>query len=182
MTELTTERLLIRQWKDSDYEPFAAMNADPAVMEHFPALLTRAASDEIVDRLKSAIDRRGFGFWAVEIVQTGRFIGFAGLSVPGPEAPFRPGVEIGWRLAKQAWGHGYATEAARAALAYAFGRAGLDEVMSFTTTTNKRSQRVMERIGMTHNETDDFDDPRLPIGHPLRRHVLYRITHAQWQA
>jgi RimJ/RimL family protein N-acetyltransferase len=182
MTELTTERLLIRQWKDSDYEPFAALNSDPAVMEHFPAPMTREASDAMIDRVKLAIDERGFGFWAVEVRETGQFIGFTGLSVPSFDAPFRPGVEIGWRLAKDAWGHGYATEAARASLAYAFGPAGLDEVMSFTTTTNKPSQRVMERIGMTHDEADDFDHPRLAAGHPLQRHVLYRITRAQWEA
>jgi RimJ/RimL family protein N-acetyltransferase len=182
MTELTTQRLLMRQWKVSDYEPFAAMNADPAVMEHFPALLSRVDSDRTIDRLKSSIDRRGFGFWAVEIRETGRFIGFTGLSVPSLDAPFRPGVEIGWRLAKEAWGNGYATEAARASLVYAFGPAGLDDVMSFSTATNRPSQRVMERIGMTHDEADDFDDPRLLAGHPLQRHVLYRITRAQWQA
>ncbi|NEA37375.1 GNAT family N-acetyltransferase [Streptomyces sp. SID13031] len=182
MSDLTTERLLLRQWKDSDYEPFAALNSDPAVVEHFARSLTRAESDELIDRVKVSIEKRGFGFWAVEVRETGRFIGFTGLSVPILDAPFVPCVEIGWRLAKDAWGNGYATEAARASLAYGFGEAGLDEVVSFTATTNKPSQRVMERLGMTHDEADDFDHPRLPAGHRLQRHVLYRITRAQWEA
>ncbi|MDX6282565.1 MAG: hypothetical protein QOH03_3636, partial [Kribbellaceae bacterium] len=146
MTELTTDRLLLRQWKDSDYGPYAALNADPAVMEHFPNALTRAESDAMADRVKAAMAERGFGLWAVEVRETGQFIGFIGLSVPTFDAPFLPGVEIGWRLAKDAWGKGYATEGARASLAYGFGEAGLDEVVSFTATTNKPSQRVMERI------------------------------------
>jgi RimJ/RimL family protein N-acetyltransferase len=182
MTELTTDRLLLRQWKDTDYQPFAAMNADPAVMEHFPAPMTRAASDAMVDRIRASIDEQGFGLWALEVIETGRFIGFTGLSVPSFEAHFLPAVEIGWRLAKGAWGKGYATEAARAALAHAFGPAGLDEVVSFTATTNKPSQRVMERIGMTHDEADDFDHPKVDKGHRLERHVLYRITRARWEA
>ncbi|WP_328328815.1 GNAT family N-acetyltransferase [Kribbella sp. NBC_00382] len=182
MSELITDRLLLRQWKDSDYEPYAALNADPAVMEHFPNVMTRAESDAMVDRVKAALDELGFGLWAVEVRESGQFIGFIGLSVPTFDAPFLPGVEVGWRLAKDAWGKGYATEGARAALAYGFGEAGLDEVLSFTATTNKPSQRVMERIGMTHDEAGDFDHPRLPDGHRLQRHVLYRITRAQWEA
>jgi RimJ/RimL family protein N-acetyltransferase len=182
MSELITDRLLLRQWKDSDYEPFAALNADPAVMEHFPNALTRADSDTMVDRVRAAIEQRGFGFWAVEVRESGQFIGFTGLSVPSFDAPFGPGVEIGWRLVKDAWGNGYATEGARASLAHAFGPLGLDDVLSFTTTTNKPSQRVMERIGMTHDEAGDFDHPRLADGHPLQRHVLYRISRAQWEA
>ncbi|WP_020390076.1 GNAT family N-acetyltransferase [Kribbella catacumbae] len=180
--ELATDRLLLRQWKDSDYEPFAAMNADPAVMEHFPALTTRADSDALIERSKARFAERGFGLWAVEVRETGQFIGFTGLSVPSFEAHFMPAVEIGWRLAKDAWGNGYASEAARASLAYAFGPAGLEELVSFTTTTNKPSQRVMERIGMTHDQAGDFDHPRLAAGHPLQRHVLYRIISAQWAA
>jgi RimJ/RimL family protein N-acetyltransferase len=182
MTDLTTDRLVLRQWKDSDYEPYAALNADPVVMEYFPAVLTRAESDAMVDRVKASLEERGFGLWAVEVRETGRFIGFTGLSVPTFEAPFLPGIEIGWRLAKAAWGNGYATEAARAALAHGFGPAGLAEVLSWTASINKPSQRVMERIGMTHDEADDFDHPRLDDGHPLQRHVLYRITRAQWEA
>ena len=182
MTELTTDRLLLRQWRDSDREPFAAMNADPAVMEHFPAPLTREESDALIDRNSRESRRRGLGLWALEVKETGQFIGFTGLSVPSFEAHFMPAVEIGWRLAKEAWGNGYATEAARAALAHGFGPAGLDEIVSFTATTNLPSQRVMQRIGMTHDEAGDFDHPRLPDGHRLQRHVLYRIDRAQWEA
>jgi RimJ/RimL family protein N-acetyltransferase len=180
MTELKTDRLLLRQWTDADREPYAALNADPVVMEHFPARMTREMSDAMVDRLAAALEERGFGLWALEVVETGQFIGFTGLSVPGFEAHFTPAVEIGWRLSKDAWGNGYASEAARAALAHAFGPAGLDEVVSFTATTNNASQRVMQRIGMSHDEADDFDHPRLEPGHRLERQVLYRITRSQW--
>jgi len=180
--ELTTDRLLLRQWRESDREPFAAMNADPAVMEHFPALQTREQSDALIDRNRPAIEERGWGLWALEVRDTGEFIGFTGLSVPSFEAHFMPAVEIGWRLIKGAWGNGYATEAARASLAYGFGPAGLDEIVSFTTTTNLPSQRVMQRIGMTHDDAGDFDHVRLPAGHRLQRHVLYRINRAQWEA
>jgi RimJ/RimL family protein N-acetyltransferase len=182
MTELTTDRLLMRQWRESDREPFAAMNADPAVMEHFPAPRSREESDDLIDRNNLAIDERGWGLWALEVRETGQFIGFTGLSVPSFEAHFMPAVEVGWRLAKEAWGNGYATEAARAALACGFGPAGLDEIVSFTATTNLPSQRVMQRIGMTHDEADDFNHPRLPDGHRLQRHVFYRISRAQWEA
>ena len=161
MTELTTDRLLLRQWRDSDREPFAALNADPAVMEHFPALQTREQSDALIDRNIPEIDGRGWGLWALEVRDTGEFIGFTGLSVPSFEAHFMPAVEIGWRLAKGAWGNGYATEAARASLAHGFGPAGLDEIVSFTATTNLPSQRVMQRIGMTHDEAGDFDHVRM---------------------
>jgi RimJ/RimL family protein N-acetyltransferase len=182
MTDLTTDRLLLRQWRDSDREPFAALNADPAVMEHFPALQTREQSDALIDRNIPELDGRGWGLWALEVKDTGEFIGFTGLNVPSFDAPFLPGVEIGWRLSKGAWGNGYATEAARAALAYAFGPAGLDEIVSFTATTNLPSQRVMQRIGMVHDEAGDFDHPRVEEGHRLRRHVLYRIDRAQWES
>ncbi|TDO68307.1 RimJ/RimL family protein N-acetyltransferase [Kribbella sp. VKM Ac-2571] len=182
MTELTTDRLLLRNWRDSDREPFAALNADPAVMEHFPATQTLEQSDALIDRQIPAIEERGWGLWAVEVRDTGEFIGFTGLSVPSFEAHFMPAVEIGWRLAKGAWGNGYATEAARAALAHGFGPAGLDAVVSFTTTTNLPSQRVMQRIGMVHDEPGDFDHPRIEEGHRLQRHVLYRIDRAQWES
>ncbi|TDW66044.1 GNAT family N-acetyltransferase [Kribbella pratensis] len=182
MTDLTTDRLLLRQWRDSDREPFAALNADPAVMEHFPALQTREQSDDLIDRNIPELDGRGWGLWAMEVKDTGEFIGFTGLNVPTFEAPFLPGVEIGWRLAKGAWGNGYATEAARAVLAYAFGPAGLSGIVSFTATTNLPSQRVMQRIGMVHDQAGDFDHPRVEDGHRLQRHVLYRITRAQWES
>ncbi|ONI71558.1 GNAT family N-acetyltransferase [Kribbella sp. ALI-6-A] len=176
MTELRTERLLLREWTEADKEPFAAMNSDPAVMEHFPAMMTREESDAFVDRIGAQLAEWGFGLWALEVRDTGRFIGFTGLSRPSFEAHFTPAVEVGWRLSKDAWGNGYATEAARAALAYGFGPAGLDEIVSFTATTNLPSQRVMQRIGMTHDVSDDFDHPRVPAGHRLQRHVLYRIA------
>ena len=166
---IRTERLVLRQWRDQDREPFAALNADPVVMEHFPSTMTREASDAFVDFNIATIAARGWGLWAVEA--DGEFIGFVGLNEPN----FRPGVEIGWRLAREAWGHGYATEAARAVLAFARDELGLDEVISFTSTTNVRSQRVMERIGMTHDPADDFDHPRVDDPR-LRRHVLYRLA------
>lgn len=173
---LKTERLVLRRWRDGDREPFAAMNADPEVMEHFPATLGREQSDAFVDRIEADFDRRGFGLWAVEVTDTGRFIGFTGLSVPSFEAHFTPAVEIGWRLARSDWGHGYASEAARRALSFAFHDLRLAEIVSFTSQANLRSQAVMRRIGMTHDPADDFDHPLLDQGHPLRRHVLWRFV------
>jgi RimJ/RimL family protein N-acetyltransferase len=177
---LRTERLLLRRWRPEDRVPFAAMNADPEVMEHFLAPLTRAESDAFVDRIEAGFAEHGFGLWALEVAQSGElageFIGFTGLSVPSFEAHFMPAVEIGWRLARPAWGHGYASEAARRALSAAFNDHGLPEVVSFTSVTNLRSQAVMRRIGMVHDPADDFDHPRLPPGHRIRRHVLYRAA------
>jgi ribosomal-protein-alanine N-acetyltransferase len=170
-----TERLLLRRWRDDDRAPFAALNADPEVMRHFPARLTREESDALVDRAEQHFERHGYGLWALERRDTGAFIGFTGLAVPRFEAHFTPAVEVGWRLARSAWGAGYASEAARAALAVGFGEAGLDEIVSFTVPANTRSRAVMARIGMTHDPRDDFDHPGLPEGHPLRPHVLYRI-------
>jgi RimJ/RimL family protein N-acetyltransferase len=172
---LHTDRLLLRRWRPEDRAPFAALNADPEVMEHFPARLTRAESDAFVDRIEAGFAEHGFGLWAVEVQATGEFIGFTGLAVPSFDAPFTPAVEVGWRLARPAWGHGYASEAARRALAAAFTTYGLAEVVSFTSVDNVRSQAVMRRIGMTHDPADDFDHPRLPPGHRLNRHVLWRI-------
>ncbi|MFP5389880.1 MAG: GNAT family N-acetyltransferase [Thermoleophilia bacterium] len=172
---LKTDRLKLRRWREDDLEAFAALNSDPAVMEHFPAPLTREQSDELVERIEAGFGSNGFGLWALEVRATGEFIGFAGLAVPEFEAHFMPAVEIGWRLARSAWGHGYATEAGKAALAYGFEQAGLDEIVSFTTVANRRSRVVMERLGMSHDPADDFDHPGLPTGHPQRRHVLYRI-------
>ena len=166
---IRTERLLLRQWREEDREPFAALNADPVVMEHFPSTMSREASDAFVDFNIRTIDERGWGLWAVDA--HGTFIGFVGLNEPN----FMPGVEIGWRLARDAWGHGYATEAAQAALAYARDELRLDEVISFTATTNLRSRKVMERIGMTHDPKEDFDHPRVDDPR-LRRHVLYRLA------
>ncbi len=173
---IETERLLLRPWRDADLEPFAALNADPIVMEHFPALLSRASSDAMVRRIEAKLASNGFGLWAVEVKGGAPFIGYVGLNVPALNAPFMPATEIGWRLARETWGHGYATEAARAVVRDAFEVLGLAELVSFTVPANLRSRAVMERIGMTRDEADDFDHEGIPIGHPLRRHVLYRIT------
>ena len=175
MTELSTPRLWLRQWRASDLEPFAALNADPAVMEFMPGCLTRTESDALVKRSETEIAQLGFGFWAVELRASGEFIGFVGLHTASFEAHFTPCVEIGWRLARATWGYGYATEAARACLQLAFGRLALPEIVAFTVPANARSRAVMERLGMTHTASDDFEHPRLPAGHPLRRHVLYRL-------
>lgn len=172
----TTDRLLLRRWKDSDRAPFAAMNADPAVMEHFPSTLDRSASDALVDRIEERLERDGYGLWALEIRETGEFVGFTGLAPVTFEAAFAPAVEIGWRLARGAWGFGYASEAARDVLCFAFDEAGLAEVVSFTAVANRRSQLVMERIGMSRDPADDFEHPSVPAGHRLRPHVLYRIS------
>jgi RimJ/RimL family protein N-acetyltransferase len=180
--EIETERLWLRGWRDEDREPFATLNADPDVMEHLTSVLSRAASDRLVDAIVDGWAEHGFGLWAVELRRDGRLVGFTGLSRPSFEAPFTPAVEVGWRLARDAWGHGYATEAARAALAYGFETVGLDEIVSFTVPSNARSRRVMERLGMTHDAADDFDHPKLPDGHRLRRHVLYRLDRARWLA
>lgn len=177
MTSLRTDRLVLRRWRDSDLAPWAAMNADPQVREHLGDLLTREQSDASVARFEADFDRRGFGWWAVEVRATGEFIGFAGLDELDDEMPFT-GVEIGWRLARPAWGRGYATEAARAVLAHAFDTLGLAEVLAVTTAANVRSQAVMRRLGMTRDPADDFDDPTAPAG-PLRPSVLFRITRDQ---
>ena len=173
MTELRTERLVLRPWRDSDLEPWAAMNADPEIRRHLGALMTREQCDARVARFQANFDRRGYGWWAVEVRSTGEFVGLAGLDQVDDGLPFT-GVEIGWRLARSAWGHGYATEAALAALAFGFETLGLPEILAVTTVDNLRSQAVMRRIGMTRDPAEDFDDPTEPEG-PLRRNVLYRI-------
>lgn len=178
---LTTPRLLLRPWRDDDVAAFAAMFDDPAVMEFLIPAKDRAAIEAIVGRVRAHFDRHGFGWWAAELRSTGAFIGFIGLSHIPFEAHFTPAVEIGWRLASAYWGQGYATEGARAALAAAFTRLGLAEIVSITVPANTRSRRVMERIGMTRDPSDDFDHPRLADGDPLRRHVLYRITAPRWR-
>jgi RimJ/RimL family protein N-acetyltransferase len=177
LVTLTTERLVLRPWRDSDREPFASMNADPVVMEHFPSTLTREQSDGLVDRIKQRMTDQGWGLWAVEVPGEAEFVGFVGLN-PGDDALGRPCVEVGWRLDASHWGHGYAPEGARAAVAYAFDRAGLDEVVSFTTPNNLRSQRVMQKVGLTL--VGEFDHGGLAEGHPLRRHVLYRAVRDRW--
>lgn len=175
MTVLHTERLVLRQWRAEDRDPWAALNADPEVMAHFPSVLTREQSDDFVQRHHGLLETRGWGLWAVEVVGEAPFIGFVGLAEPGFEASFTPCVEVGWRLARQHWGKGYASEAARAALAFGFEDVDLEEIVSFTAVGNARSRRVMEKLGMT--EAFEFDHPRL-AGDPLERHVLYRLARA----
>lgn len=179
MAELRTARLVLRQWCEADFGSFAALNADPQVMRYFPAPLTREQSDALAERASTVIAERGWGLWAVEVVEDAQFIGFVGLAEPRFEAHFTPAVEVGWRLAHEQWGKGYATEAARAAVAFGFDELGLDEIVSFTSVINERSRWVMERLGMTHDEADSFDHPLLPGGHPLRPHVLYRKSRNQ---
>lgn len=175
-TEVTTARLRLRRWLPSDREPFAAMNADPRVMEFLPELLTREKSDAVADRIEVHFLQHGFGLFAVEILGQAPFAGFVGLATPRFEATFTPCVEIGWRLAAEFWNQGYATEAARAVLEFGFRDLRLSEIVSFTVPANQRSRRVMEKLGMRHNPTEDFDHPLLPKDHRLSRHVLYRIT------
>lgn len=179
MIEFATPRLRLRQWRDADREPFAVMNADPAVMEFFPSLQSRASSDASIDAWRSQLAAQGWSNWAVELVESGEFIGFTGLSIPRRALPFSPCVEVGWRLARAFWGRGFATEAARGALKVGFEQLSLAEIVSFTAIGNQRSRAVMARIGM-HNANADFEHPGVPEGHPFRPHCLYRITRSQW--
>jgi RimJ/RimL family protein N-acetyltransferase len=174
--ELHTERLLLRAWRREDRQPFAALNADPVVMEHYPSILARAESDASVDRIEAVWARRGWGLWAVEVVGGAPFIGYVGFAPAEFEADFTPAVEIGWRLAAVHWNQGYATEAARAVVAHGFDALGFDHIVSFTAVTNVRSQRVMQKLGMTHDPADDFEHPGVEPGSPLRSHVLYRLA------
>jgi len=172
---LSSGRICLRRWRDEDREAFAAMNSDARVMEFFRSPLSRVESDAMVDRIEEHFSKRDFGLWAIEVPDVAPFIGFAGLTVARFNAPFTPCVEVGWRLAFEHWGHGYATEAARLALGYGFGTLALSEIVSFTSTANHRSRAVMERLGMRRDPAEDFDYPALPEGHPLRRQVLYRL-------
>lgn len=182
LPRLETPRLRLRPWRRADRPAFAALNADPLVMAHFPGTLGRQSSDALAERIEGHFAERGFGLWAVEIRGGARFAGFVGLSVPRFESHFTPCVEIGWRLAAEHWGKGYATEAARAALAHGFGPLGLSEIVSFTVAANARSRAVMERLGMARRPEEDFAHPSLPAGHPLSRHVLYRLSREVWAA
>jgi len=182
MTVLETSRLLLRHWRGADREPFAAMCADARVMRYFSSILTREESDGIVDRIIAHFDRHGFGPYAAELRETGAFAGFIGLFVPGFQAHFTPCVEIAWRLAPEYWNRGLATEGAHEVLRYAFGTLELQEVVAYTLPANLPSRRVMEKLGMSHDESDDFDHPYIAEGHPLRRHVLYRVARGSWPA
>jgi RimJ/RimL family protein N-acetyltransferase len=180
--EIRTDRLMLRGWRHADRGRFAELNADPQVAEFLGGPLDRDASDALVDRILVRWDSDGHGLWAVERVEDGRFLGFVGLAAPSFHAVFSPCVEVGWRLAREAWGRGYATEAARAALRFGFVELDLDEIVSFTTVANVRSRAVMERLGMTRDPVDDFDHPSFPDGHPIRPHVLYRLGRERWRA
>lgn len=171
---ICTQRLIFRQWRQSDRGPFAKMNADPQVMQYFPASLSREESDAVFGRIEQHFQEHGFGMYVVEIPGVTDFAGFIGLAVPRFTAHFTPCVEIGWRLVAEHWGHGYATEGAAAVLEYGFQNLGLQEIVSFTSKINRRSQQVMERIGMALCEAEEFDHPSLPPDHRLTRHVLYR--------
>ena len=175
VSDIRTDRLLLRGWRDSDREPFARMNRDPMVMEFFPALLSAQESGALFDRIQSHLAQHGFGLWAAELRETGGFIGYIGLAVPRFEAAFTPCVEIGWRLDSAHWGKGLATEGARAAARHAFNGLRLDDLVSLTVPANVRSRRVMEKLGMTYDPCEDFDHPMMPAGHPMRHHVLYRL-------
>ncbi len=172
---IVTERLLLREWRDTDLAAFAAMNADPVVMEYFAETYAEERTRKFVERIRERWRELGYGQWAVELKDSGRFIGFIGLSPATFPAHFTPAIEVGWRLAADQWGHGYATEGARAALDYGFGTLGLDEIVSFTSALNHRSIRVMERLGMRRDAGGDFEHPNVPEG-PLRAHVLYRVS------
>jgi RimJ/RimL family protein N-acetyltransferase len=173
---IETDRLILREWKPSDLEPFARLNADPRVMEFFPASLSQDETAAMIQLIQERSMKNGFCFWAAELKSTGEFIGFIGLNIPGMETHFTPCVEIGWRIDFKFWGKGYAPEGALACLKYGFSTLNLNEIVSFTTVNNLKSRRVMEKIGMTYDPQGDFDHPKVQEGHPLRRHVLYRIS------
>jgi ribosomal-protein-alanine N-acetyltransferase len=178
---LPTARLILRRWREEDIAPFADMNADTLTMRFMPGVLTRAETVALVQRFEAHHDAHGFGVWAVEVPGVAPFVGYTGLQRVSFEAPFAPAVEVGWRLAPAFWGRGYATEAARGALRFGFEDLNLDQIVSFTVAANKPSWAVMERLGMARDARGDFDHPRLPSGHALRRHILYRMTRASWR-
>lgn len=177
---IETKRLLLRQWRPEDLAPLAKLNADPRVREFFPNIKTFEESAQEYGLIKEECEKAGFGFWATSLSETGNFIGFIGLHQVNSKFPFAPAVEIGWRLDFDFWGKGYATEGSRAALSYGFNHLKLEEIVSFTSTANVRSRNVMEKIGMHRSPKDDFDHPFIAEGHPLRRHVLYRLQREQW--
>lgn len=181
---LTTSRLTLRPWRESDREPFARMNADPQVMEFLATRPSREESDAMVDRIETLFREHGFGLWAAELRRdgafNGAFIGFVGFDIPSYEAPYSE--ELGWRLAVEHWGQGLATEGAQAVVGYAFQTLGFREIVATTVPANTRSRRVMEKLGMTHDSANDFEHPLLREGHSLRRHVLYRLRRVDWQA
>jgi len=180
IVELQTDRLKLRQWKDSDLIAFAKLNADPEVLKFFPSTLKKNESNDLAYKIKGLIEKRGWGCWAVEEIKTKKFIGFVGLHEPTYDLPFSPCVEVAWRLAKEYWGNGYATEASNICLEFAFNKLNIDKIFSFTSVPNIKSIAVMERIGMV-NINKNFEHPNIPKGHPLSEHVLYQITQNEWQ-
>lgn len=178
--ELSTDQLILRQWKESDFLPFSKMNADPVVMEYYPSTLSEEESNAIANKLMGLISERSWGFWAVETQNEKKFIGFVGLHKPTYDLPVTPCVEVGWRLGKEYWGKGYATEAAKQSLKFGFEELGLSEIYSFSSVSNKKSWLVMERLNMI-NTGSNFEHPMIPEGHLLREHVLYKITKEQWK-
>jgi RimJ/RimL family protein N-acetyltransferase len=181
MRALLSARLRLRAWRESDLEPFAALNADPCVTRFLSRALTRAQSDALAAQAQARIEAHGWGLWALELRASGSFIGYLGLAVPAFQAHFTPCVEIGWRLARPYWGAGLATEVARECLRFAFAELHLEEVVAFTVPANQRSRALMERLGLRHDAAGDFAHPQLPAGHPLSRHVLYRLSRQCWQ-
>ena len=181
MIVVKTERLILRQWRADDRPLFAAINADPQVMEYFPSTLTRAQSDALVDRIINGINVSGWGFWAAERIDTAEFIGFVGINYSADGLPFAPCVDIGWRLGRQHWGQGFATEAAHGAMAYAFTHANLDRLVSMTPLANTASERVMQKLGMIKQQKT-FLHPKVAQGHLLQEHVLYDLNRDQWRS
>lgn len=177
---IKTKRLILRPWSEADFEPFAKLNADPKVREYFPSLLSKEESDKQAQLIKEKIEKNGWGLWAVSVPNEAEFIGFIGLAPVDFHAHFTPAVEIGWRLACDYWGYGYATEGAKAALEFGFEKLLLEEIVSLTAVENMRSRKVMEKIGMRHDPKDDFDHPKVPEGHKLKRQVLYRLSREDW--
>jgi ribosomal-protein-alanine N-acetyltransferase len=180
--EIRTARLLLRRFRNGDRKPLAMLNADAIAMEHFPGTLTREESDAMGDRIAMLWETRGFSWWSVEAPGVADFVGLAGLAIPRFEALFMPTVEIGWRFLREHWGHGYCTEAATAAMDDGFERMELPEIVSFTVPANRRSWRVMERLGMTRDPRDDFDHPMFLQDERIRRHFLYRMSREAWRA
>lgn len=179
---ITTDRLILRQWRLEDLEPFARLNADPLVREYFSSTLNKQESDRVAKLISDEIDKNGYGFWAISVPHVSDFVGFVGIRPVDFESHFTPAVEIGWRLAHEFWGKGYATEGALAALKHGFQVLKLDEIVAFTAVANARSRNVMEKIGMHRSVDDDFDHPQLAVDDKLRRHVLYRIQRKDWES
>jgi RimJ/RimL family protein N-acetyltransferase len=182
---LETPRIRLRQWTDADREPFAALNADPVVMEHFPSVLTREQSDAMVDRIHASIERNGWGFWAADDLTGGKpqFAGFIGINIPqAPDLPFQPCVEVGWRLARPFWGKGLASEGARLSLNVGFELLKLDEIVAMTPLRNMRSRAVMLRLGMREAAGEEFEHPQVPVGSHARAMCLYRLPRSLWEA